>query len=255
MRDDAAGFAAGRAGGTCRTGRGAELATCRGHARLCAAGVPDLPADLPEEKVKVWMGHRPSTPDGLPCIGPASGCPDVVHAFGHGHVGLTAGAATARLVADMISGKHPSIGAAPYSASRFESNLSRIAPALQSWRSDEPRPEQFNRLKPPASLPARPASARNTRSCGQVHHPAARAAPTPACVAQARCQDSVATDRPAATHQRHDAGLRTGQPNHPIGQFGDRNLVRIPQVDRACDVVVGGDQSNKSIDQIIDIAG
>ena len=49
----------------------------------------------------------------------ASGCPDVVYAFGHGHVGLTAGAATARLVADMISGKHSSIGAAPYSASRF----------------------------------------------------------------------------------------------------------------------------------------
>lgn len=21
-----------------------------------------------------WMGHRPSTPGGLPCIGPASGC-------------------------------------------------------------------------------------------------------------------------------------------------------------------------------------
>ena len=61
---------------------------------------PDLPADLPEGKVKVWMGHRPSTPDGLPCIGPASGCADVVHAFGHGHVGLTAGAMTARLVAD-----------------------------------------------------------------------------------------------------------------------------------------------------------
>ena len=80
---------------------------------------PDLPADLPDEKVKVWMGHRPSTPDGLPCIGPASGCPDVVHAFGHGHVGLTAGAATARLVADMISARHPSIEAAPYSARRF----------------------------------------------------------------------------------------------------------------------------------------
>ncbi len=80
---------------------------------------PDLPADLPDEKVKVWMGHRPSTPDGLPCIGPASGCPDVVNAFGHGHVGLTAGAATARLVADMISARHPSIEVAPYSARRF----------------------------------------------------------------------------------------------------------------------------------------
>ncbi len=80
---------------------------------------PDLPADLPVERVKVWMGHRPSTPDGLPCIGSASGCPDVVHAFGHGHVGLTAGAATARLVADLLGGKQPAIDVAPYSARRF----------------------------------------------------------------------------------------------------------------------------------------
>jgi D-amino-acid dehydrogenase len=80
---------------------------------------PDLPRDLPTDKVKVWMGHRPSTPDGLPCIGRASGCADVVHAFGHGHVGLTAGAATGRLVADLISGKLPSIDPGPYSARRF----------------------------------------------------------------------------------------------------------------------------------------
>lgn len=77
---------------------------------------PGLPADF---QVKTWMGHRPSTPDGLPCIGRASGCPDVLHAFGHGHVGLTAGATTARLVADLISGKPPSIDLAPYSAARF----------------------------------------------------------------------------------------------------------------------------------------
>ena len=80
---------------------------------------PGLPADLPPERVKVWMGHRPSMPDGLPCIGPASGCADVMHAFGHGHVGLTAGAATARIVADLIGGKAPAIDLAPYAARRF----------------------------------------------------------------------------------------------------------------------------------------
>jgi D-amino-acid dehydrogenase len=80
---------------------------------------PDVPADLPASRVKVWMGHRPSTPDGLPCIGPASGCPDIVHAFGHGHVGLTAGAATGRLVADLISGRQLAIDIAPFAAQRF----------------------------------------------------------------------------------------------------------------------------------------
>ncbi|MGE0419592.1 MAG: NAD(P)/FAD-dependent oxidoreductase [Acetobacteraceae bacterium] len=80
---------------------------------------PGLPADLPLEKVKVWMGHRPSTPDGLPCIGPASGCADIVHAFGHGHVGLTAGPKTGQLVAEIVGGRAPSVDLRPYAASRF----------------------------------------------------------------------------------------------------------------------------------------
>jgi D-amino-acid dehydrogenase len=80
---------------------------------------PGIPADLPRERIKLWMGHRPSMPDGLPCLGPASGCADVVHAFGHGHVGLTAGATTGKLVADVIAGRTPAIDLAPYAAGRF----------------------------------------------------------------------------------------------------------------------------------------
>lgn len=80
---------------------------------------PGLPRDLPAERVKVWMGHRPSTPDGLPCIGRATGCPDVVHAFGHGHIGLASGAMTGRLVADIVSGKTPTIPIAPFNPARF----------------------------------------------------------------------------------------------------------------------------------------
>jgi D-amino-acid dehydrogenase len=80
---------------------------------------PGIPADLPRERIKLWMGHRPSMPDGLPCLGPASGCHDVVHAFGHGHVGLTAGATTGKLVAEVIGGRRPSIDLAPYAATRF----------------------------------------------------------------------------------------------------------------------------------------
>ncbi len=87
--------------------------------RFARSVYPGLPADLPRERVKLWMGHRPSMPDGLPCLGLASGCPDVVHAFGHGHVGLTAGATTGKLVADLVSGRQPAIDLTPYAASRF----------------------------------------------------------------------------------------------------------------------------------------
>ena len=80
---------------------------------------PDLPRDLKPEQVKVWMGHRPSLPDSLPVIGPASGCADVIHAFGHGHIGLAAGATTGRLVADLVSGTTPVIDPAPYAPTRF----------------------------------------------------------------------------------------------------------------------------------------
>jgi len=81
--------------------------------------LPGLPADLPPGRVRRWMGHRPSIADGLPVIGPASGCADVVHAFGHGHVGLAASAKTAALAADLALGRQPVIDPAPYAASRF----------------------------------------------------------------------------------------------------------------------------------------
>jgi D-amino-acid dehydrogenase len=80
---------------------------------------PGLPADLPPERVKLWMGHRPSTPDGLPCLGLASGCADVVHAFGHGHVGLTAAATTGKIVAGLVAGRAAPFDLAPYAAARF----------------------------------------------------------------------------------------------------------------------------------------
>jgi D-amino-acid dehydrogenase len=80
---------------------------------------PGIPEGLSLDNVKVWMGHRPSMPDGLPCLGPASGCPDVVYAFGHGHVGLTAGATTGLVVADIVAGRQPRIDVTPYSPRRF----------------------------------------------------------------------------------------------------------------------------------------
>ncbi len=80
---------------------------------------PGLPRDLPADRVKVWMGHRPSTPDGLPCIGPASASTDIVHAFGHGHVGLAGGPMTGRLVADLIGNGKLTIDIRPFSPQRF----------------------------------------------------------------------------------------------------------------------------------------
>lgn len=80
---------------------------------------PDLPRNLPAGAFHYWLGCRPSMPDGLPCIGPASATPDVVYAFGHGHVGLVASARTARLVAQLLSGRSPEISLTPFDPKRF----------------------------------------------------------------------------------------------------------------------------------------
>ena len=66
-----------------------------------------------------WAGHRPATPDSLPVIGAASRHPDVYYAFGHGHLGLTQAATTARLIADLIVNRPPIIDPSPYSIARF----------------------------------------------------------------------------------------------------------------------------------------
>jgi len=66
-----------------------------------------------------WMGFRPSLPDTLPAIGRATVDERVVYAFGHGHLGLTQAAATARLVADILSGRPPPLDLAPFRPQRF----------------------------------------------------------------------------------------------------------------------------------------
>ncbi len=83
---------------------------------------PKLAEGLDRSTVKRWMGHRPSTPDGLPVLGPASGCADVLHAFGHGHVGLAAGAVSGRVVADLVAEKACPMPIQPYQARRFDAH-------------------------------------------------------------------------------------------------------------------------------------
>jgi D-amino-acid dehydrogenase len=58
-------------------------------------------------------------PDGLPCLGPASASADILHGFGHGHVGLVAAPRSAELLVALLAGTPAPIPAAPYSPARF----------------------------------------------------------------------------------------------------------------------------------------
>jgi len=76
--------------------------------------VPGSSAGIPR-----WLGHRPSTPDGLPVLGRCEASDQVFCAFGHGHVGLASAPASAELIADLIAGREPRIDPLPYRTSRF----------------------------------------------------------------------------------------------------------------------------------------
>lgn len=69
--------------------------------------------------VSEWVGFRPSMPDSLPVIGQAPKHPAALFAFGHGHVGLTAAASTARVIADLVAGRPASIDLRPFRPDRF----------------------------------------------------------------------------------------------------------------------------------------
>ena len=81
--------------------------------------LPSLAKSHPEKRISVWMGHRPSLPDSLPVLGPSRATPDVIYAFGHGHVGMTAAPMTGKIVADLVAGRTSSIDITPFSAARF----------------------------------------------------------------------------------------------------------------------------------------
>ncbi len=106
-----------RAAGTVELG-GLDAPASAHRINRLVEGVQALFPDLgPPDRT--WMGHRPSMPDSLPVIGPSRGGANVIHAFGHGHLGLTLAPVTAQIVSDVVAGRAPGVEIAPYSAGRF----------------------------------------------------------------------------------------------------------------------------------------
>jgi D-amino-acid dehydrogenase len=68
---------------------------------------------------KPWMGARPCLPDMLPVIGKAPRHAGLWFDFGHQHHGLTLGAATGRLLAEMMTGETPFADPGPFAVERF----------------------------------------------------------------------------------------------------------------------------------------
>ena len=65
-----------------------------------------------------WSGLRPMTPDGAPIVGP-TGIPNLYLNTGHGTLGWTMACGSARIVADLMSGRRPEIEVGDLGMSRY----------------------------------------------------------------------------------------------------------------------------------------
>jgi D-amino-acid dehydrogenase len=77
-----------------------------------------LPA-LRREGATEWMGHRPALPDTVPILSASARTKGVFYATGHGHLGLTYAATTARLMGDLITGAKATLDLTPYRINRY----------------------------------------------------------------------------------------------------------------------------------------
>jgi D-amino-acid dehydrogenase len=73
-------------------------------------------------EAKFWSGLRPMTPDGPPVIG-ATRYANLHLNTGHGTLGWTMACGSARVLADLLSGRKPEIDTTELAASRYESRF------------------------------------------------------------------------------------------------------------------------------------
>ncbi len=113
-----------RLGDRIRVGGTAELAgyTLQLHEarrRTLKHVVADLFPDGGDlSRAEFWCGLRPMTPDGTPIVG-GTELPNLYLAIGHGTLGWTMAAGTARVISDLISGRKPAIDMSGLTIDRY----------------------------------------------------------------------------------------------------------------------------------------
>lgn len=80
--------------------------------------LPDFEIPLPDKK-DVWFGFRPCSADGLPYIGRTLQVPNLIMATGHAMIGLSLGAGTGKLVAELLNEQKPSVDLRSFNPERF----------------------------------------------------------------------------------------------------------------------------------------
>ncbi|WP_321796033.1 NAD(P)/FAD-dependent oxidoreductase [Caballeronia sp. J97] len=89
------------------------------RAEIILAKAKKVLPELNTTKHEFGVGYRPFLPDTKPIIDRSKRLPNVLLALGHGQLGLTLGATTGRLIAELACGTTPRLDLAPFSAQRF----------------------------------------------------------------------------------------------------------------------------------------
>jgi glycine oxidase len=104
--------------------------TPKGVADLIAFTTGAIPGWATAELEKTWAGLRPGSPDGLPFIGPVPGWDGVLVATGHFRAGVQLSLGTARVVADLVAGRPPTVPVEAFALDRTPDRSTR--PAFRS---------------------------------------------------------------------------------------------------------------------------
>ena len=84
---------------------------------------PGIELNMPQKK-DIWFGFRPCSPDGLPYLGFANKLKNLIVAGGHAMMGLSMGAASGKIIADLAAGNQPAVNINLFKPERFSSKSS-----------------------------------------------------------------------------------------------------------------------------------
>ena len=98
---------------------GLKAGSRQGPIKLLRTQMKNLFPNLKYEEAIEWLGHRPALTDSLPMLGHIDKEKRLFLAFGHQHLGLTAGAKTGRIVSDLIMEKNINLNVLNYRPDRF----------------------------------------------------------------------------------------------------------------------------------------
>lgn len=107
-----------RVGGTVEMA-GLEAAPDYRRAKITVKRAQTALPNLVCKEATEWMGHRPALPDTVPILSASARTRGLFYATGHGHLGLTYAATTARLMGQLIAGERPEIDLHSYRINRF----------------------------------------------------------------------------------------------------------------------------------------